>query len=113
MIAYGQGAHAELRIAHGVVRRIQQCAGCTAPAYFTFAGNAGPGFSGGPVLDGAGRLVGITFGYKDEGHERLIYAYDMTRVRAEFSGSRKTAKLAIQISGLYGVNLLVCSGAKC
>jgi hypothetical protein len=85
VVAYGQGAHAELRIAHGVVRRVQQCAGCTAPAYFTFAGNAGPGFSGGPVLDGAGRLVGITFGYKDVGHERLIYAYDMARVRAEFS----------------------------
>ena len=40
------------------------CAGCTAPAYFVFAGNAGPGFSGGPVLDGSGRLLGITFGYK-------------------------------------------------
>ena len=25
-----------------------------------------PGFSGGPVLDGSGRLIGITFGYKDE-----------------------------------------------
>ncbi len=85
VVAYGQGAHAELRIAHGVVRRIEQCAGCTAPAYFIFAGNAGPGFSGGPVLDGAGRLVGITFGYKDVGRERLIYAYDMARVRAEFS----------------------------
>ena len=36
-------------------------------AYFIFAGNAGPGFSGGPVVDGAGRLIGITFGYKDEG----------------------------------------------
>lgn len=83
--AYGQGADAELRIAHGVVRRIQSCAGCTAPAYFTFAGNAGPGFSGGPVLDGSGRLIGITFGYKDEGHERLMYAYDMTRVRAELA----------------------------
>jgi len=89
VIAYGQGAHAELRIAHGVVRAIQQCAGCTASAYFTFAGNAGPGFSGGPVLDGAGRLVGITFGYKDEGRERLIYAYDMSRVRAEFSALAK------------------------
>ena len=85
VVAYGQGAHAELRIAHGVVRRIEQCAGCTALAYFTFAGNAGPGFSGGPVLDGSGHLVGITFGYKDVGRERLIYAYDMARVRAEFS----------------------------
>ena len=89
VIAYGQGADGELRVAHGVVRAIQQCAGCTAPAYFTFAGNAGPGFSGGPVLDGSGRLIGITFGYKDEHRERVIYAYDMARVRAEFSALAK------------------------
>src|SRR5471032_3209267 len=87
--AYGQGGDSELRIAHGTVREIKQCAGCTAPAYFVFAGNAGPGFSGGPVLDGDGRLVGITFGYKDEGHERLIYAYDMGRVRVELSALQK------------------------
>jgi hypothetical protein len=87
--AYGQGADRELRIAHGVVRAIQQCAGCTAPAYFTFAGDAGPGFSGGPVINASGRLVGITFGYKDEGHERRIYAYDMNRVRAELSALPK------------------------
>ena len=83
--AYGQGADRELRVAHGTVREIKTCAGCTAPAYFTFAGNAGPGFSGGPVLDGAGRLVGITFGYKDVKSERLIYAYDMARVWAELA----------------------------
>jgi hypothetical protein len=87
--AYGQGGDSELRVAHGIVREIKQCAGCTAPAYFVFAGNAGPGFSGGPVLDGSGRLVGITFGYKDEGHERLIYAYDMSRVRVELSALQK------------------------
>jgi len=87
--AYGQGGDRELRIAHGVVREIKQCPGCTASAYFVFAGNAGPGFSGGPVLDGSGRLVGITFGYKDEGRQRLIYAYDMSRVQVEFSALRK------------------------
>ena len=87
--AYGQGANRELRVAHGVVREIKDCSGCTAPAYFVFAGNAGPGFSGGPVLDGSGRLVGITFGYKDEGRQRLIYAYDMSRVQAELSALRK------------------------
>ncbi len=87
--AYGQGGDGELRVAHGVVREIKQCSGCTAPAYFVFAGNAGPGFSGGPVLDGSGSLVGITFGYKDEGRQRLIYAYDMSRVWAEFSALQK------------------------
>lgn len=83
--AYGQGADADLRIAHGVVREIRLCPGCTQPAWFTFAGNAGPGFSGGPVVDGSGRLVGITFGYKDEGGTRLIYAYTAGRVRAELA----------------------------
>ena len=91
VIAYGQGADRDLRIAHGVVRSIVACAGCTAPAYFTFAGNAGPGFSGGPVLDASGRLIGITFGYKDEHGQRLIYAYDMGRVRVEFSALAKRA----------------------
>jgi len=89
--AYGQGGNRELRIAQGVVREIKHCAGCTAPAYFVFAGNAGPGFSGGPVIDRVGRLVGITFGYKDQGRERLIYAYDMSRVRAELSTVAKAA----------------------
>lgn len=89
--AFGQGVDGELRLAHGVVRTIQTCAGCTLPAYFTFAGNAGPGFSGGPVLDASGKLIGITFGYKDEGSVRLIYAYPMDRVRAELSAIREQA----------------------
>jgi len=89
--AYGQGGNRELRLARGVVREIKQCLGCSAPAYFVFAGNAGPGFSGGPVLDRSGKLVGITFGYKDQGRERLIYAYDMSRVRVELSALGKAA----------------------
>jgi len=84
--AYGQGVDGELRTAHGTVRAIQTCAGCVAPAYFTFAGDAGPGFSGGPVLDPSGRLVGVVFGYKNEGQERLVYAYPVSRVKEELSG---------------------------
>jgi hypothetical protein len=90
--AFGQGADSDLRLAHGVVKTIQTCSGCTAPAYFTFAGNAGPGFSGGPVLDASGRLIGITFGYKDQGSLRVIYAYPMDRVREELSAIRGAAK---------------------
>ena len=81
----------DLRQARGIVRAIRDCAGCTVPAYFIFAGNAGPGFSGGPVLDKNGRLVGIIFGYRQEGPERLIYAYPMSRVRAELSGLPRAA----------------------
>jgi len=83
--AYGEDTRHDLRVAHGTVRQIVTCAGCDAPAYFTFAADAGPGFSGGPVVDASGHLVGITFGFKDEGGKRLIYAYDMRRVQAEFS----------------------------
>jgi S1-C subfamily serine protease len=90
--AFGQGRDGDLRRAQGVVEAIETCSGCAAPAYFTFAGNAGPGFSGGPVLDEAGRLVGITFGYKDEGSKRLIYAYPMKRVRLELSTLPKASK---------------------
>ena len=79
-------------MAEGVVRAIQSCSGCSAPAYFTFAGNAGPGFSGGPVLDASGHLIGIIFGYRGEGRERLIYAYPMSRVEAELSALPKATK---------------------
>jgi trypsin-like peptidase len=90
--AYGQGLSGELRVAHGVVREIRGCSGCTVPAYFIFAGDAGPGFSGGPVLDPSGRLIGITFGYKNEGRERLIFAYPMSRVKAELSALPEAIK---------------------
>jgi hypothetical protein len=87
--AYGQGEDRDLRIAHGIVRELHMCPGCRVPAYFTFAGNAGPGFSGGPVLNAAGQLIGITFGYKDSHRERLIYAYGMDRVMEELSALQK------------------------
>jgi S1-C subfamily serine protease len=81
--AYGQGADAELRVARGVVRAIVKPPGYDISSWFTFEAYAGPGFSGGPVVDAQGRLVGITFAYKDEGGKRLMYAYEMERVRAE------------------------------
>ena len=81
--AYGQGAKAELRVAHGVVHDIATAPGFAIARWFTFEGDAGPGFSGGPVVDAKGRLIGITFAYKDVGGRRLIYAYDMSRVQAE------------------------------
>ncbi len=87
--AYGQGADGELRIAHGVVREIVTEPRFAIARWFTFEGDAGPGFSGGPVVDAAGQLVGITFAYKDEGGRRLIYAYDMARVRAELERLRR------------------------
>jgi hypothetical protein len=92
VIAYGQGRDGDLRLAHGVVRSVQDCSGCTVPAYFIFAGDAGPGFSGGPVLNPSGLLVGIIFGYKNEGAQRLIYAYPMSRVMTEFLALPKQAK---------------------
>ncbi len=90
--AYGQGADAELRVAHGVVREIVTAPGYEIARWFTYEANAGPGFSGGPVVDAQGRLVGITFAYKDEGGKRLIYAYDMVRVQAELQAARNAAR---------------------
>ncbi|MGH6827301.1 MAG: S1 family peptidase, partial [Rhizomicrobium sp.] len=90
--AFGQGKDGDLRRAQGVVDAIAEGPNATVPAYFTFIGNAGPGFSGGPVLDASGQLVGITFGYKNEGKKRLIYAYPMDRVRAELAAILKVSK---------------------
>jgi S1-C subfamily serine protease len=90
--AFGQDLDKKLRVAHGVVRQIVMTQGYDASPYFIFSGNAGPGFSGGPVVDEAGKLIGITFGYKDQGNQRLIYAYDMARVSAELSRLEKTPR---------------------
>ena len=83
--AYGQDVSGKLRLAHGVIRQIVMTPGYDSSPYFIFSGDAGPGFSGGPVVDASGKLVGITFGYRGEGRNRLIFAYDMARVEAEFS----------------------------
>jgi len=76
--------------AEGVVTGVDvpvqpRCERCAPAVSFVFEGNAGPGYSGGPVLDAAsGKLVGIVFGYLDEADgKRAIYAYGMDRVAAE------------------------------
>ncbi|HEY1706879.1 MAG TPA: trypsin-like peptidase domain-containing protein [Rhizomicrobium sp.] len=103
VIAYGQDNNGGLRVAYGTIRKLHVpvkpfCAGCAPQDAFLFEANAGPGFSGGPVLDAKdGRLVGIVFGYLDPGEvadktamnvsgaARAMYAYDMAQVAAAFS----------------------------
>jgi S1-C subfamily serine protease len=98
VVAYGQGLDDGLRAAYGTVKIVNapvlpNCSACHVQKAFTFESvdgraDAGPGFSGGPVIDrSTGALVGITFGFRDDdkSNTRLMYAYDMQRVRAELS----------------------------
>ena len=111
--AYGQGVRYELCRASGLVREVTP-APSGPPAYFTFsnaktgADEAGPGFSGGPMLNAQGRLVGIIFGFKDDAksRQRLIYAYDMARVRAELSALQKPPAVPLN----YSVITIACTG---
>jgi hypothetical protein len=76
VIAYGQGADGELRVSHGTIRQFW-------PAAFGYVSDAGPGFSGGPVVDArTGALLGITYGYKGDpdAKSRLMVAYNMAFV---------------------------------
>ena len=98
VIAYGQSKGGVLRKAEGNITRLDapveaRCGKCKVQSAFTFEGNAGPGFSGGPVLDAKGeKLLGIVFGYVDEvpGVRRIIYAYTMERVLAELEAVART-----------------------
>ena len=62
VIAYGQGASGELRESRGTIALLSapvqpRCETCLVQTAFTFEGDAGPGFSGGPVVDAkTGRL---------------------------------------------------------
>jgi hypothetical protein len=76
VIAYGQDSEGKLRVSRGVVRQFW-------PAAFGYVSDAGPGFSGGPVVDArTGALLGITYGYKGapDAKSRLMVAYNMAFV---------------------------------
>lgn len=92
VLAYGQGADNELRVAHGVIRGTDvemppNCDGCEPANAIAFEADAGHGFSGGPLVDAkTGALLGIVFGFRksDEAQkERIMYAYNMAHVMAE------------------------------
>ena len=92
VIAYGQGRDGSLREARGVVRSLASpvaplCATCRPQRAIAFDAQAGPGFSGGPLVDAeTGIVVGVIFGYRDgegAGGGRRMFAYDIALVRAE------------------------------
>lgn len=92
VIAYGQGAKKELREANGVIRAVDvrvapRCSRCREQRAIAYDADAGPGFSGGPLVDAkTGAVVGLTFGYRDKrGTDagRRMFAYAMDTVLAE------------------------------
>ncbi|HEY4266089.1 MAG TPA: trypsin-like peptidase domain-containing protein [Micropepsaceae bacterium] len=89
VIAYGNGPGGRLRQAEGQMRFLDQqvlplCAACRAQRVLGFEADAGPGFSGGPVVDAkSGAVLGIIFGFRDSDGRRLMYAYDSATVLAE------------------------------
>lgn len=79
VIAYGQGKAKALRQSHGRIEKFW-------PAAFGFESDAGPGFSGGPVVDArTGALLGITYGFIDHDGKRLMVAYTMDFVLGEWA----------------------------
>ena len=92
VIAYGQGNGGDLREANGVIRALDEavasrCEECREQSAIVFDADAGPGFSGGPVVDAVtGSVLAIVFGYRDDptaASSRLMFAYDIALVRAE------------------------------
>ncbi len=95
VVSYAHYEDATYR-AEGVVTGIdlpveERCPTCSVQYAFAFQGNAGPGYSGGPVLDAqSGKLVGIVGGYVDNpDRTRTIYAYPMQRVWDELRKIRQ------------------------
>ena len=94
VIAYGQGTGGELREARGTITSLNEpvasrCDHCAVQFAIAFEADAGPGFSGGPVVDaGTGAVLGIVFGYRDDSRvsaSRLMFAYDIALVAAELN----------------------------
>ena len=78
-----------------MVREIQDSP-LVLPALFHFPRQCRAGLFRRPGGGRAGKLIGITFGYKDQGGKRLIYAYDMARVRAELAKANDPPPAAIK-----------------
>lgn len=92
IIAYGQGSHQDLREAFGTVLATgihvaPICPTCAEQTAITYDAEAGPGFSGGPLVDAdTGALLGITFGFREgEGVKagRRMFAYPIDLVLTE------------------------------
>jgi hypothetical protein len=91
--AYGQGVDDELRTASGSILSLSatvpptdDCKNCEVQHAFIYDAPAGPGFSGGPVVDAkTGALVGITFAYEDRNGKTIMFAYDVNLVLAQWA----------------------------
>lgn len=86
---YGDALYYAQGVVADVAARVEpNCSTCIEQdGLIRFVGNAGQGYSGGPVLDrDSGSLIGILFAYADETDgTRSLYAYPMGLVRAELA----------------------------